>query len=66
MSELSEIPILFPVDTFLNVPQTVQPVLFKSSYSSVQPVLRHTMKELCHSNLVKQVWIECLKRFKSR
>lgn len=27
-SEVSEMPILFPIDTFLNVPQTVQPVLF--------------------------------------
>lgn len=48
VSEWSETPVLFPVDTFLNVPQTVQPVLFLSSYFSVQPVLRHTMKELCH------------------
>lgn len=52
-------PILLPVDTFLNVPQTVQPVLFLSSYSSVQPVLRHTMKELCHGNVVKQALTEC-------
>ena len=46
MNQLSEMPILFPIDTFLNVPQTVQPVSFLSSYSSVQPVLRHTMGEL--------------------
>lgn len=58
MSELSEMPILFPVDTFLNVPQTVQPVLFLPSYSAVQPVLRHTTKELCHRHVVRQALID--------
>lgn len=33
---------------------------FLSSYSSVQPVLRHTMKELCRWNAVKQAFVEGL------
>lgn len=55
-------PILFPIDTFLNVPQTVQPVSFLSSYSSVQAVLRHTMGELWHRKVSEtgfETSIEC-------
>lgn len=42
--DLSQMPILFPVDTFLNVPRTVQAVLFLPSYSAARATPRHTTR----------------------